>query len=132
MDEIETHKHIETRYSGRCIDLIPGKRSIVMLDTQEFMKTDEKGLLHGGFTFSLADYAAMVAVNHTYVVLAEALVSFVLPVKVGARLIAKAHVYRHVKNKYFVKVDVQVDDKTVFVGSFKCLVPTHHVLDVTR
>jgi uncharacterized protein (TIGR00369 family) len=131
MDEIETHKSIDTQYSGRCIDLIPGKRSVVLLATQEFMKTDERGLLHGGFTFSLADYAAMVAVNHPHVVLAKAIVSFISPVKVGVQLIAKARVYRHVGNKYFVKVDVQVDDRVVFVGSFKCVVPPDHVLDLT-
>ena len=124
-----THESIDEKYSGKCIDLIPGKRSIVTLKTEDFMRADSKGLIHGGFTFSLADYAAMIAVNHPNVVLVNANVKFTSPVKVGDFLIAKAHVYRKSGNKYFVEVNIQRNEKTVSVGKFKCLILKTHVLD---
>jgi acyl-coenzyme A thioesterase PaaI-like protein len=130
MDKIMTHESIDGKFSGKCIDLIPGKRSIVSLKTEDFMKADNKGLVHGGFTFSLADYAAMIAVNHQNVILVNADVGFTSPVKVGDVLIAKAHVYRKSGNKYFVEVSIQRNEKTVFVGKFKCLTLKTHVLDV--
>ena len=124
-----THESIDEKYSGKCIDLIPGKRSIVTLKTEDFMRADNKGLIHGGFTFSLADYATMIAVNHPNVVLVNANVKFTSPVRVGDVLIAKAHVYRKSGNKYFVEVSIQRNEKTVFVGKFKCLTLKFHVLD---
>lgn len=124
-----THESIDEKYSGRCVDLIPGKRSVVSLKTENFMRADNKGLVHGGFTFSLADYAAMIAVNHPNVVLVNANVKFTSPVRVGDVLIAEAHVYRKSGNKYSVKVSIQRNEKTVFVGKFQCLTLKVHVLD---
>jgi acyl-coenzyme A thioesterase PaaI-like protein len=129
---LQTHKNIDEHFSGKCLDLISGKRSLVSLKTEDFMKTDNKGLIHGGFTFSVADYAAMTAVNHPNVVLSKAEVKFTSPVKVGDTLIAKAHVYRHIKNKYYVKVEVFRDEKVVFIGIFLCVVLGSHVLDIGK
>lgn len=129
---ILTHKKIDETISGKCVDLIHGKRSIVVLKTQDFMKVDEKGLVHGGFTFALADYAAMIAVNHPNVVLYKANVKFQAPVKVGDTLIAKARVYRRIKNKYFVEVQVLKEDKVIFIGKFFCIILDSHVLDLKK
>ncbi len=129
---LRTHKNIDERFSGRCLDLIPGKRSIVSLKTEDFMKVDEKGLVHGGFTFSVADYAAMTAVNHPNVVLLKALVKFTSPVKVGDTLIAKARLYKHQNNRYYIRVEVFVEEKKVLEGKFVCLVLKSHVLDIRK
>jgi len=129
---ILTHQKIDETISGKCVDLVHGKRSIVVLKTQDFMKVDDKGLVHGGFTFSLADYAAMVAVNDPNVVLYKANVKFTAPVRVGDTLVAKAKVYRRVKNRYFVDVQVLRDEKAVFNGKFLCIVLDSHVLDIKR
>ncbi|MGD0329253.1 MAG: hotdog domain-containing protein [Nitrososphaeria archaeon] len=126
---LRTHKSIDERFSGRCLDLIPGRRSIVSLKTEDFMKADEKGLVHGGFTFSVADYAAMIAVNHPNVVLLKALVKFTSPVKVGDTLIAKARLYKHQNNRCYASVEVFVEEKKVFEGKFVCLVLESHVFD---
>ena len=129
---LRTHKSIDERFSGICIDLLPGKRSIVSLKTENFMKVDEKGLVHGGFTFSVADYAAMTAVNHPNVILSKAVVKFTSPVKVGDTLIAKARLYKHQNNRYYVNVEVFVEEKKVFEGKFICLVLKSHVLDLRK
>ncbi|MGQ9781592.1 MAG: hotdog domain-containing protein [Nitrososphaeria archaeon] len=127
---LRTHEKVDEECSGRCLDIIPGRRSLVVLETKDFMKADERGLVHGGFTFSAADYAAMIAVNHPNVVLTEARVKFTAPLRVGDTIVAKAHVYRHVKNKYFVEVEVLKDEKLVFVGRFTCFVLKSHVLNL--
>ena len=61
---------------------------MVKLKTNEKMVADEKGLIHGGFIFSVADYSAMLAVNEPTVVLAGANVKFLKPVIVGDEILA--------------------------------------------
>jgi len=93
------------------------------------MAADEKGLVHGGFIFGLADYAAMLAVNEPTVVLAQASVKFLKPVVVGDEAIAEAEVTDVQGKKRIVKVVVKVKDVPVFEGEFLCIVPEKHVLE---
>ena len=53
------------------------------LATTPCMAADDRGLVHGGFVFGLADYAAMLAVNDPHVVLGAAETRFTAPVRVG-------------------------------------------------
>jgi len=64
-------------------------------------------LIHGGFTFGLADYAAMLAVNEPTVVPANATAKFLAPVVVGDRLEAEATVEQTDGKKRTVKVTVR-------------------------
>ena len=41
----------------------PSNRAVAALTTDPEMAADDRGLVHGSFTFGLADYAAMLAVN---------------------------------------------------------------------
>lgn len=102
----------------------------VKLKTREVMKVDEYGLVHGGFTFGLADYAAMLAVNEPTVVLGKAEVRFTKPVKVGDELLAKAKVEEDQGKKKIVFVEVfnQKGEK-VLEGKFYCYVLEKHVLE---
>jgi acyl-coenzyme A thioesterase PaaI-like protein len=93
------------------------------------MAADERGLVHGGFTFALADYAAMLAVNEPTVVLASAQTKFLGPVVVGDRLEAHATVDRTDGKKRWVKVLVRRADTPVFEGEFLAIVPDKHILD---
>jgi len=125
----KTHNKISRELVGEPVEIIDGKRAVVRLKTTDIMKVDDKGLVHGGFTFGLADYAAMLAVNHPYVVLYKANVKFVKPVKVGDVLTAIAEV-ANVKDKYYqVEVNVYKNKEKVFTGEFTCIVLDHHVLD---
>jgi len=92
------------------------------------MITDDTGLIHGGFTFSLADFAAMLAVNHPNVVLGGANVNFLKPVVEGDIIIAEAQVVNPKEKKLVVKVNVKKDDESVFSGEFFCYTPKYHVL----
>ncbi|MDT7907779.1 MAG: hotdog fold thioesterase [Candidatus Calescibacterium sp.] len=131
--EKRTHKLINEKLCGKVIEIKDGY-SRVELETTEEMVADEKGLIHGGFTFSLADYSAMVASNHPYVVLAKANVKFIKPVKLGDKLVSIAKVISSDGNKKTVFVEVfkkenEKETEKVFEGEFLCVELEKHVLD---
>jgi len=94
------------------------------------MAADERGLVHGGFTFGLADYAAMLAVNEPTVVLGSAQVKFLGPVVAGDRLEAEAVLDRSEGRKRFIKVTVRRGSTPVLEGELLAVVPDTHILDV--
>jgi acyl-coenzyme A thioesterase PaaI-like protein len=93
------------------------------------MQVDASGLVHGGFVFGLADYAAMIAVNHPNVVLGAANVKFLKPVVVADVVQATATVREEKGKKRVVAVQVLRKDEPVFEGEFICFVLDRHVLD---
>ena len=125
--EIRTHRRVDQSLSGVPVELSQGK-AIVKLKTDDRMVADEYGLVHGGFIFSLADYASMLAVNEETVVLAKAEVKFLKPVKLGDEVVATAEVKGIEGKKRFVSVEVKRGDEVVFTGEFLCVVPEKHVL----
>ncbi|WP_297470856.1 PaaI family thioesterase [Thermococcus sp.] len=126
--EQRTHRLANERLVGRPLKIEPGRAEVELLTTEE-MAVDEYGLVHGGFTFGLADYAAMLAVNEPTVVLGKAEVRFLKPVKVGDILIAKAEVVEDLGRKKIVKADVFRGSEKVFEGTFHCYVLERHVLE---
>ena len=123
-----THDRIDATLCGRPVHLEPG-RAHVVLDALPSMAADERALVHGGFTFGLADYAAMLAVNEPTVVLARADVKFLGPVVVGERLEAHAEVQRSEGRKHWVKVEVRRAGRAVLEGELLAVVLDRHVLD---
>ena len=93
------------------------------------MAADEQGLVHGGFVFGLADYAAMLAVNDPFVVLGAAACRFLRPVRVGDTVRAVADVVETQGKKQEVRVVARRGDEDVFEGTFTCFVLTKHVLE---
>jgi len=126
--EVKTHRRADPRLVGRPLKLGDGE-AIVELEALEEMAVDEWGLIHGGFTFGLADYAAMLAVNHPNVVLASAEVRFTAPVRVGNLMRAEARVVEERGKWRRVEVEVSVDDRTVLEGVMNCVILRRHVLD---
>ena len=126
--EQKTHKLTDKNIVGEVIEIKEGFAKVV-LKTNQIMAVDEKGLVHGGFTFGLADYAAMVCVNHPYVVLGSADVKFLAPVKAGEEIVAKAYSINKDERKEIVEVEVFSGDRKVFSGTFKCYILEKHVLD---
>ena len=117
--DIRTHGGIDRELCGTAQDLAEGF-SRVRLHTSERMAVDESGLVHGGFIFGLADYAAMIAVNHPNVVLGAAEVRFLKPVKVNDVVVAEANVDSHEGKKSTVTVTVKGGEAEVFKGRFVC------------
>ena len=128
MGKVKTHDKADPGLLGKPVIIENGKAVIELTATRE-MVVDDKGLVHGGFTFGLADYAAMLAVNDPYVVLGSADVKFTAPVKVGERMVATGLVESVKGKRRDVSVEVLVDDRVVLRGDMACYVLARHVLD---
>jgi acyl-coenzyme A thioesterase PaaI-like protein len=129
--EQDTHQAVDPGLCGRPSELAPG-RAVVEFEALESMRADASGLVHGGFVFGLADYAAMLAVNHPHVVLGAAQVRFSAPVVVGDRLTAVATAQPVDGSKRPVEVEVTRGGQSVFSGTFVCFTPSRHVLEPRR
>ncbi len=127
MDQ-RTHERIAAHLCGKPVELSDG-RARVALDITGEMAADARGLAHGGFTFGLADYAAMLAVNEPTVVLAGATLKFLGPVLVGDHVEAEASVDRTEGKKRWVKVTVRRAGQPVLEGELFAVVPDRHILD---
>ena len=125
--EPNTHLAIDRRLCGVPLELGEGTARVELTTLPE-MAADGRGLVHGGFVFGLADYAAMLAVNHPNVVLAGAEVRFLKPVVVGEQLVAEARIAEGDDRKSRVRVEVLRDGEAVMSGDFRCVTLAQHVL----
>lgn len=124
---VSTHEKINHTLCGD-IDIIEVGHVKVSLMTSEDMRADEVGLVHGGFIFSAADYAAMLAVNEKNVVLASSTTQFLSPVRVGDIVNFEAKVRHKEGRKRNVRVEGHAKGVKVFEGEFKTVVTDRHVL----
>ncbi|MBU0632379.1 PaaI family thioesterase [bacterium] len=124
---LKTHESINQELSGE-IDKIELGYVEVELKTTSDMLADDMGLIHGGFIFSAADYAAMAAVNERNVVLVASECQFLSPVKLGDTVRVIAKVRHREGRKRNVEVEAYVLDIKVFTGLFKTVITERHVL----
>lgn len=124
---VNTHHGIDRTLCGQPTALGRGTAS-VRLDTTPPMAADDHGLVHGGFVFGAADYAAMLAVNDPNVVLGAAETRFLAPVRVGQAVVLHARVDGEKGRKRTVSVEASTGEKTVFTGIFTCFILDSHVL----
>ncbi|MCB9523873.1 MAG: thioesterase [Myxococcales bacterium] len=122
-----THLGIDARLVGTPVELRPGA-AVVELQTTPEMTADAQGLVHGGFVFGLADYAAMLAVNDPNVVLGSADLRFVAPVRGGDVVVATAHTTEVKGRKHVVAVTCAVGERPVLTGTLTAFVLDQHVL----
>lgn len=134
MDEdkvvLKTHTKINRSLSGTIVKMEQGYIELKLITTQE-MIADDIGLIHGGFIFSAADYAAMAAVNERNVVLVASETQFLSPVKLGDEVNFIARVRHQEGRKRNIHVIGNVLDIKVFDGEFKTVVTDRHVLKLT-
>jgi len=124
---VKTHQRIDEELMGEITFHERGNVE-VRLETTSAMVADDLGLVHGGFIFSAADYAAMVAVNEPNVVLIGSECQFLSPVKFHDEVVFKAKVRHKEGRKRNVHVNAYVYDVKVFSGEFKTVITEEHVL----
>jgi uncharacterized protein (TIGR00369 family) len=126
---LNTHLAINQSLCGQLLSIEEGI-AVVKISTTAEMVADDHNLVHGGFIFGAADYAAMAAVNDPNVVLGSAEVKFLKPSKSGDSVILKAKVTEAGGKRR--RVDVEGVDEagaTIFSGIFTCFVLEKHVLE---
>ena len=124
---IQTHERINQDLCGEVVKLEQGYVELRLTTTPE-MVADDVGLIHGGFIFSSADYAAMLAVNERNVVLVASECQFLSPVKFHDEINFVARVRHKEGRKRNVHVEAFVLDIKVFEGEFKTVITERHVL----
>jgi acyl-CoA thioesterase len=124
---IQTHERINQELCGEVIKIEQGYVEL-RLTTLPEMVADDIGLIHGGFIFSAADYAAMLAVNERNVVLVASDCQFLSPVKFHDEVNFVARVRHKEGRKRNVHVEAFVLDIKVFEGEFKTVITERHVL----
>lgn len=123
----KTHERINIDLCGEIIKLEKGYAEVRLKTTAE-MVADSLGLIHGGFVFGAADYAAMLAVNEKNVVLVASDCQFLSPVKYHDEVNVVARVRNKEGRKRNVNVTAHVLDIKVFEGEFKTVVTERHIL----
>jgi len=124
---IQTHERINQNLSGEVIKIESGYVELRLTTTLE-MLADDVGLIHGGFIFAAADYAAMLAVNERNVVLVASDCQFLSPVKLHDEVNVIARVRNKEGRKRNVHVEAFVHEIKVFEGEFKTVITEKHVL----
>jgi uncharacterized protein (TIGR00369 family) len=126
--DIQTHKRINRELCGKPVHLEEAFSRVTM-NTTDKMRVDNSGLVHGGFVFGLADYAAMIAVNHPNVVLGSADAKFLKPIRVNELITAEAKVIKKPGRKRNVQVFAMKGNEKIFEGEFICFVLDKHVFN---
>ena len=124
---LRTHERINKDLTGDILKHEVGYVELRLTTTPE-MVADSLGLIHGGFIFSAADYAAMVAVNERNVVLVASDCQFLSPVKFHDEVNVIARVRHKEGRKRNVHVEAFVLDIKVFEGEFKTVITEKHIL----
>lgn len=124
---LKTHEDINQDLCGEIQKLEQGFVKLKLVTVPE-MVADSKNLIHSGFIFSAADYAAMAAVNERNVVLVASDCQFLSPVKFGDIVNFEAKVRHKEGRKRNIHVTGHVLEIKVFDGEFKTVVTERHVL----
>lgn len=124
---LKTHNKIDLDLCGEIILQERGYVEIRLTTIPE-MLADSVGLIHGGFIFGAADFAAMAAVNEKNVVLVASDCQFLSPVKLHDEVNFIGRVRHKEGRKRNVHVEGFVLDIKVFEGEFKTVITERHVL----
>ncbi len=123
---LKTHKRVNSAFSGSIVALDENYAKLQLLTTND-MTTDDLGLVHSGFIFSAADYAAAVAINQENTVIIGSKVSFLAPSKVGDHVEFEAKVKFEDLRKREISVVGKINDIKIFQGTFYAIVLEKHI-----
>jgi len=125
--EILTHGKVNQDLCGEIVKMEIGHVETILKATHD-MAADDIGLIHSGFIFSAADYAAMLTVNEPNVVLVASDCQFLSPVKFEDEVHIIAQVRHKEGRKRNISVNAFVLNIKVFEGVFKTVITERHVL----
>lgn len=106
---------------GEIVDIELDKRAISILDVKSTHIFKRNQIARGHHLFAQANSLAVAVINDELALTAKSNLTFVKPVRLGARVIAKAIVkgQESEKNRTFVEVISTVENEVVFEGQFE-------------
>ncbi len=125
-EDLKTHGKIKTNLCGTIIKLDTGY-SKTTLQTTKDMVLDDLGLIHSGFIFGAADYAAAVAVNEANVVVIGSRSSFLAPAKLNDLIEFEAKTKFEDSRKREIKVTAYINEIKIYEGIFHAVVLEQHI-----
>ena len=126
-DELKTHVKVKSTLVGNLTELNKNTSKVVLQTTNE-MSVDEFGLIHSGFIFGSAEYAAVAAVNEANVVIIGCRSKFYAPAKVGDLITFDAKGRFEEARKREIKVIGMINEIKVFEGIFQAIILERHIL----
>jgi len=126
-EDLLTHNKIKSTLVGTLLELKKSYAKVVLQTTQE-MSVDEFGLIHSGFIFGAAEYAAVAAVNEENVVIIGCRSKFFAPAKLGDSIEFEAKGRYEEARKREIKVIGSINDVKVFEGIFHAVLLEKHIL----
>ncbi len=125
-EDLKTHDKIRTNLCGTIIKLDSGYSKTTLQTTKE-MVLDDLGLIHSGFIYGAADYAAAVAVNEPNVIIIGARSNFLAPAKLDDLIEYEAKAKFEDSRKREIKVTAHINDIKVYEGIFHAVVLEKHI-----
>jgi len=126
-DDLKTHLKVKSNLIGNLVELNKNTSKVVLQTTNE-MSVDEFGLVHSGFIFGSAEYAAVAAVNEANVVIIGCRSKFFAPAKVGDLINFEAKGRFEDARKREIKVIGMINEIKVFEGIFQAVILERHIL----
>ena len=130
-NELKTSPNIKIGLSGAVTQLEPNRAKTRFLATSD-MVADSEGLIHSGFVFSAASYAAMAAVNETFSVVIGAKIHFFAPTKLNEAIEFDARSHFNESKKREVRVTGTTNDIKVFEGTFQVVILEDHIFKIYK
>jgi len=110
---------------GDLLDLELEKMGISMLEITKEMVFQKNRIARGHMLFAQANSLAVALVDADVALTGAAKVSFVRPVKLCERIVAKAVINSKTGNKYNISVTSRSDQEIVFQGEFRIFAVEH-------
>lgn len=116
-DDLQVCTSMPSNIVGELIELYRNK-AVVRFRPNERMIMDESKMIHAGFVFNAASFAAMAAINKKYSVLIASDVKFLAPIELGHEITFKAQAIQSDTKKCEVKVEGFLLDIKIFDSLF--------------
>ena len=125
-NEIKTSLLTKLNFSGTAF-LLEKNHAKTRFFTTADMVSDAEGLIHSGFVFMGANYAALLAVNEEFSVSIGARINFYGPLKLGDIVEFDARARFEESRKKEVKVVGHVKEVKIFEGTFQLVTLEEHI-----
>lgn len=126
-EQLKSSALINQNIVGFLEEIAPGEATVKLICTDD-MVADQKGLIHTGFMFNSANYAALLAINEPNAITIVSKANFLLPAVLDDEIIFKAHAMQTESRKRVVRVDGFLRDNKIFEAEFSIVVMDRHIL----